>query len=61
MDVSDRSDHLVLQPELVASEEDGLHGLAGEESRSDGMVEGSSLPTRGSVLHVCVFHGKHKE
>lgn len=55
---SDRPDHVVLQPELVASEEEGLHDLAGEGSCSDGMVDGSSLPTHGSILPV---RGKHKE
>lgn len=49
---------LVLQLELVASEEEGLDELPGEGSSSEGKVEGSSLPTRGSVLLV---HCKQNE
>lgn len=34
---------MVLGPELTASEEEGLHDLAGEGSCSDEMIDGSSL------------------
>lgn len=49
---------MVLQPELMASQEEGRHGLAGEGSCSDGMIERAASLTHGSVL---LIHGKHKE
>lgn len=58
MAVSDTPDQVALQPELMASEQEGLHHLAGEGSCSDRIVDGSSLPTCGSVLPI---HGKHRE
>lgn len=42
--VLERPDRLLLQPELVASEEEGLDKLPGEGSSSEGKGEGSSLP-----------------
>lgn len=49
---------MVLWPRLMASQEEGLHALAGEGSCSDGMIDGSNLPTHG---HVLPMHGKHRE
>ena len=57
-DVPERPDRLALQPELMASEEEGLDELPDEGSSSEGKVEGSSVPTRASVLLV---HHKHNK